>query len=145
MNQLIIFDFNRTLYDPDANQLIDGAQSLLDTARDQGYTLILLAMAAPSRQALIEQLGIAEYFAEIILMDAKSQKVFRQLAQKYDTDLSKSFVIGDRALGEITYGHKAGWPTVWYRQGRFADEEPVGFTPEHTVTTLSQFQKLITE
>lgn len=49
MNQLIIFDFNRTLYDPDANQLIDGAQSLLDTARDKGYTLILLAMAAPSR------------------------------------------------------------------------------------------------
>jgi len=143
MNKLIILDFNRTLFDPDTNQLIEGALDILRIAKQADYKLVLLAMAAPSRRELIADLGIADYFEEIILIDAKSQKIFRELEKKYQTDLSRSYVLGDRALGELTHGHKAGWRTVWYRQGRFAEESPVGFTPDHTIMYLHDFLTLL--
>lgn len=53
MNQVIIFDFNRTLFDPEQSALAPGALALLDVAKNKGYTLVLLAKAAPSRRELL--------------------------------------------------------------------------------------------
>lgn len=143
MNKLIIFDFNRTLYDPDTGQLIDGALRLVQYAAQSGYTLVLLAQATPSRANLIKELGLADFFAEIILTERKTLHHIHALEKKYQAKPKYSYLIGDRARGEIALGHAAGWQTIWLKQGRFATEIPEGFTPSNTVTDLTSVHMLI--
>ena len=39
----VIFDFNRTLYDPDSRQLAEGALQLLGRLRSRGYAMCLIS------------------------------------------------------------------------------------------------------
>lgn len=137
MNRIIIFDFNRTLYDPDQHALVPGAVDLLKAARAKGYALILLGKAAASRTQLLDNLGITEYFAETMLVEDKTDAIFADFAHRYDADKAHSYVIGDRAQAEVKYGHRGGWRTIWLRAGKFANELPdPGQEPDHTVTDL---------
>lgn len=136
-HQVIIFDFNRTLYDPDARTLVPGARDVLDAARDRGYILVLLAQAAPSRRALITELGLANYFAQIELVGHKSIELILAITDRHDADPATSFVIGDRTTGEIRLGQAAGWRTIWLQSGRFAGELPhPDHPPTHTITDV---------
>lgn len=143
MNKVIIFDFNRTLFDPSAQALMPNALDIVRAAQQKGYTLVLLAKAAPSRRELIAELGLAPFFAEIQLVNAKSARMFRDIADRYAADLSASYVIGDRAHGEILHGHTAGWRTIWLRAGAFAHELPNGYTPTHIVQNLNDILPLL--
>ena len=145
MNQVIILDFNRTLFDPESNSLIEGAQDLLQNLKNKGFTLILLAQAAPSRADLIKTLDINQYFSEIRLVDTKSKRIFKELANKHQADLSRSYVIGDRAHQELRFGHQAGWQTIWVKQGKFSNESPTKYKyrPTHTIKHLSNIDPLL--
>jgi FMN phosphatase YigB (HAD superfamily) len=144
MTKLIVFDFNRTLYEPDQDRLISGARELLDYALSQGYRLVLLAKAVDSRGQLLDELGIADAFVEIHLVKTKSVVLLNDLSSRYAAALSRSYLIGDRAQSEIALGHEAGWHTIWYRNGRFADELPrPDRQPDHTVTALAQIRPFI--
>ncbi len=144
INKLIIFDFNRTLYDPDHRALLPGATQLLQFAKEKAYKLILVGQAADSREQLIADLGLTGYMEEIILVDAKTAKLFNDIADRYLADKPSSFVVGDRAQREITLGHKTGWRTIWLQAGKFADEHPAAnHLPTHTVTALNQIQSFL--
>lgn len=144
MNKLIIFDFNRTIYDPDARALMPGAVELLRAARDKGYILVLLGKAAASREQLLEDLGIAQYFAETMLVDEKSDAILEGFAQRHNADKSISYVIGDRNQGELKYGARGGWQTIWLKAGKFASELPdPDKQPTYTVTRLSEVAALL--
>jgi FMN phosphatase YigB (HAD superfamily) len=143
MNNVIIFDFNRTLFEPDSGQLAADAEEVLQDARDKGYTLVLLAKAKPSRDKVLASLGIGDYFAETHLVEAKRLHMLRGIAERHNADLAQSFVVGDRALGEVQLGYKAGWRTIWLQAGKFASELPSGYAPDHTITTLSQVTSII--
>lgn len=144
MNPTIIFDFNRTLYDPDRRRLVNGAAELLTAAAQKGYRRVLFSQAVPSRADLINELGLTGYFDEIILTEHKTSDLFATIADKHQSDAKTSYVIGDRVNGELKLGYAAGWQTIWFRQGRFAAELPAAAGwPTYTVTRLADIHPLI--
>lgn len=142
--KIVIFDFNRTLYDPDAKGLVRGTRLVLRTLTKRGFILYLVSRGN-SRQALIKSLGIGSYFKEIIVSREKSKQDFEKITQQRNLDLASSFVIGDRARQEIKFGKYLGLKTIWIREGKFALEPPrrKDENPDFTVNELKSVLELI--
>jgi FMN phosphatase YigB (HAD superfamily) len=124
MKKIIIFDFNRTLYDPDNDCLMFGARFVLRILIRRGFVLYLVSRAGQSRGQLIDNLGIGQYFAQIIITKEKGKKDFQKIIAREMINRSLSFVIGDRVRKEISIGNVLGMQTVWVKAGKFAREKP---------------------
>lgn len=124
MKKIIIFDFNRTLYDPDNDRLMCDARFVLRTLIRRGFLLYLVSRAGQSRKELIEGLGIGQYFSRIIIAKEKSKKDFQKIIAGGAIDLDLSFVVGDRVKQEIRIGNLLGMQTAWVKAGKFANEKP---------------------
>lgn len=136
MNKIIVFDFMRTLYDPDEDKLIDGALGLIQAAQRMGYSLVLLSKTGAGRVDQLIDLGIVKYFNRIMLVNHKTLAMMQSFLTELGAIASDSFVIGDRAQHELRVGNAAGMQTIWYRQGKFAEELPIGYQPTHTINAL---------
>lgn len=122
MNKIVIFDFNRTIYDPDKRELMTDAKDVFQRLNQSRYKLYLISTSNPSRKELIYELGIEQYFDKIIITENK-KKDFEALA-KENIDFKSSYVIGDRVKREVIYGNQLGMQTIWLRNGKFANEVP---------------------
>lgn len=144
MNRLIIFDFNRTLYNPDTQALLPGASALLTYAHSKDYVLVLLSKASPTRHQLVDELGIASFFAEMRFVEHKTAELLEDIVHRHNGDKAASYVVGDRSQSELMCGHQAGLRTIWLRIGKFASElPPAGHEPTHIVTSLDQIPSLL--
>src|SRR3989344_4974661 len=140
MKKIIIFDFNRTIYDPDNNCLISGAKFVLRTLLRRGFSLYLISRAEKSRKQLIKNLGIGKYFSRIIIAKEKSRRDFERITAPMAVCRSSSFVVGDRVRKEICIGNLLGLQTIWLKSGKFADEKPreKNEKPAHIVSFLRE-------
>ena len=145
MKEIIIFDFNRTLYDPDADKLISGAKFVLRILCRRGFSLYLISRAGKSRRALIRSLGIEHYFSRVIVAKEKSKKDFKRIVASKTVDRHSSFVVGDRVRKEIRIGNELGLQTIWLCAGKFAGERPVKKIeqPIHTARSLRDVLRII--
>lgn len=134
MKRIIIFDFNRTIYDPDSKHLVQGAKLVLRTLLRRRFGLYLISRAGRSRRQLIENLGIKQYFVRVIVAREKSKKDLERIAARLSIMRGSSFVIGDRVRSEIRIGNALGLQTVWVRAGKFADELPIKVIEQPTYT-----------
>jgi len=126
-NKIIIWDFNRTIYDPDINQLVCGAKDLLKTTYKSGYVNILYSKNKRNDTTVsqrIRQFGINKYFTDIVVRKEKNIKDVYRIINKYNTDMHCSFLISDRARTDIKMGNLLGLKTIWLRAGKFANELP---------------------
>jgi len=71
MPKTIIFDFNRTIFDPPSNRLMPGVIPVLKKLVSNGHALHLISSAQPNRRQLINSLGIAKYFLKMSLLHRK--------------------------------------------------------------------------
>lgn len=124
MRKAVIFDFKRTLYDPDSDRLLPGTKSVLGQLKERGYSLFLISHGSFPRD-LIAKFGLDSYFDEILITENKSVKDFRKIISDNDVNPEVSFVVGDRIRGEIRIGNGLGLRTVWLKKGRFAQELPI--------------------
>lgn len=140
----IIFDFNRTLYDPAKGTLISGAKSVLRNLGRRGYDMYLLSITTPSRSAVIDSLGISSYFKKIALVERKTKKNLREFLGK-EIFSGPTWIVGDRVRSEIGLGKAMGFRTIWFRQGKFANELPRSpeEVPDHTVNSLYEILKIV--
>jgi len=139
----IIFDFNRTIYDPDSKALCSGALECMQNLSGK-YSLYLVAKGGIERKELIESLGIKQYFKIVSVQPEKNVEQF--IACKEDLPPDTTWcVVGDRVKKEIRYGNECGMKTVWYRSGKFAEEEPSEEIeqPDVTIDDLSDLEKII--
>lgn len=145
MNRIIIFDFNRTLYDPDADRMMYGARGLLRRLRKQKLQLYLISTANPTRLTLIRRLGLFELFDQVVLVSSKSSRPFNRIIRQSNADVVRSFVIGDRITQEITLGNRCGLRTVWVKRGKFRHELPQKpyEEPDYIVTDVRQVQLIV--
>lgn len=116
----IIFDYNRTLYDPEMHSLYPEAAVLLRNL-SQEHDLYLIGRNEPGRSNKLNELDIRQYFKKTRFVDQKTEKLFIEIITK---DQNIPFVIGDRVYEEITIGNKLGYRTIWVRQGKFSNEVP---------------------
>jgi len=144
MQKIIIFDFNRTIYDPDRGALLPNVELVLQTLQTMGFALFLVSRAGESRRKLIADLGIAKYFVDIVVSDEKSRKDFASLLSP-EVSLPQSFVVGDRVRQEIAIGNSLGFQTIWLRQGRFSQETPQNDQeePKFIIQNLSDLPGLL--
>lgn len=92
----------------------------------------------------MDELKIKSYFSEVMLVDEKTDAQFEGFAQRHSADKSKSYVIGDRAKGELKYGHRGGWQTIWLKAGKFAEELPAADQqPDFVVGKLDEVLPLL--
>lgn len=137
----IIFDFMRTLYNPEERLLEMNAKAILEYCVKK-YDLYLVSYDEGEKDELFIELEIKKYFKEIKLVERKTKLTFQTiLPKKYE----KIFVIGDRIESEIQIGNKLGFETIWYKKGKFSNREPENKTehPKYTIENLIELKKLL--
>jgi FMN phosphatase YigB (HAD superfamily) len=142
--ETIIFDWKRTLYNPDNATLIDGAVELLTFLTSRGTYLAVVGKGDCDMYGEVERLSVKKYFNHIAFREgAKDFELFEEVVAIAGPD--KTLFIGDRVRSELAVGHTLGCHTLWIRQGKFADETPENDdqTPTYTVQSLIAARQLI--
>lgn len=139
----IIFDYNRTLYNPETQSLSSNAVVLLEIL-SQKHKLYLVGRNEPERNNKLDELNIRKYFEQAQFVDRKTEELFRSIVTN---DKNVTFVIGDRIYEEITIGNKLGYKTIWVRQGKFCEEVPRNESenPLFTVHSLSEIEPILAQ
>lgn len=144
MQKVVVFDFCRTLYDPETERLLPYAKFVLSKLNERGFFLCLITRARSTRHSLIYQLGIRKFFRRILVSPEKSESDFERIFYKHNFNRPASFVVGDRVRQEVFYGNRLGLQTVWLRAGKFSDELPedAGEEPTYIIGELRQLLRL---
>lgn len=144
MINLVIFDWKRTLYDPDRKKLIEGAIELLEFITSKDIPMILIGKGGEDMQQEVDQLGVRKYFKHIIFAEGeKDPQVFKDHISK---DYPKATIlIGDRVRSELEIGKKLGATTIWVKQGKFGTELPENSNqePDYIVDSLAECLNVI--
>ena len=115
----IIFDYNRTIFDPATDNLYPGVLELLKKLSEK-YELFLISRNEPTRKKRLEELNIKNYFQKILFVNEKSKKIFEKIAG----NTKKIIVIGDSISNEIKIGNQLGFFTIRLKRGEFATQIP---------------------
>lgn len=136
----IIFDYNRTLFNPEAQEFFPSVFELLKELSEK-HELFLVSALEPGRQEKIEEFGLTSFFKKVVFVEKKSVEIFKELMGKSGGVI----VVGDRVRAEIKIGNELNYVTVWVRQGKFKDEEPAHEKeiPSHIVSDLLQIRNII--
>lgn len=144
-NNIIIFDFMRTLYDPETATLFTDTREILEKL-SQNFILVLVSRREGNRDSLVTELDISKYFKKIYLVETKDDSVFKEIEQDTFPNHQTSYVIGDRIQDEIYLGNKFNYKTIWLQQGKFKDHLPTSAThkPWRTIHNLKEILAIIT-
>lgn len=136
----IIFDYNRTIYNPETGALYDGVLDLLADLSSR-HVLFLVSKLEPVRLGMIQELGIKDFFREVHFVEQKTPELFLKLADG-DSDV---LVVGDRVRAEIMIGNMLGFNTVWTAQGLFGNEGPISDIelPKHKIDNILDLKEII--
>ena len=140
----IIFDWKRTLYDPDSKVLIEGVQELLEFLSNKKVPMILIGKGGDDMRQEVDRLGVGKYFQKIVF--AQGEKDPNNFLPFVSKEKPKSTIfIGDRVRSELEIGNKLGVTTIWVKQGKFAQEKPENKNqePAYTVANLSECLNLV--
>ena len=117
----IIFDYNRTIFDPDSNTLYPGTRDVLHQLSST-CELFLVSMNDPERRSAIEAFNIERYFKKVFFVNKKSRSLFQKIA---GVDIHTTIVVvGDSIRNEISIGNRLGYATVRFKRGKFAGQVP---------------------
>ncbi len=139
----IIFDWKRTLYDPDKRVCIEGALEILNFLFTKDVRMILIGKGSQEMYDEVERLNQKKYFSKIFFNEGEKQTaLFEKFITKGKTE--ETIVIGDRIRSELKIGKSLKMTTIWVKQGEFAGEIPESATekPTFTVTSLIELKEL---
>ncbi len=141
-NKAIIFDFNRTLFNPETDTLMPFAKEILEHCI-QSYDCYLISYDEGNRKSLLDDLGISRFFKKIALVSKKTRAHFEEIIKPFRYDAV--YVVGDRIKGEIALGNELHYTTIWYQNGKFATQLPQETYehPRHTITSLQELIAII--
>lgn len=144
MKKIIIFDFNRTIYDPDTKTLFPGTREVLQALHQKEFILYIVGKGNEARLDIINQLNIKEYFENIYLVPEKNIEQLLALKERYPEN-TIFYSVGDRIKNEISLGNKVGFKTVWLKNGKFSSEIPDGINeqPWKTIEHLSELKEIL--
>ena len=131
---IIIFDLNRTLYDPETDALLERAVDVLQACLDRGYRLALVSHNEKARADIIDAFDLRRFFSVISLVDEKNTAVFTDILTEMTAPIAQSFAIGDVIPKEIAIGNTCGLQTIWLRAGKFKDMLPTNLQEQPTYT-----------
>lgn len=135
----IIFDWKRTLFNPDSSIPMDDAKNLLEAIKKLEHKMILIGKEKEGEDmnGALDNAGFRDYFDEVHFVPKKTKDMF----MAYDG--GDVIAVGDRQLSELEIANQCGYTTVWFRNGKFKDEESKDYTPTHIVDNLMQVVSVI--
>jgi len=99
-DKLIIFDFYKTIYDPETNEFYPGTELLLEKLNINN-ALALVTTESTERVALLMKLDVKKYFLEVVLCNGKRAKCYSDLADALNKSNNDILIIGDRDDEEL--------------------------------------------
>ncbi len=136
----IIFDYNRTIFNPDTGTLYEGVLDVL-TQLSKQHVVSLVTRLEPGRQDVFGSLGIAHFFKHIIFVPKKTIETFAQIID----GPTRTIVVGDRLQDEIQIALSLGCVSVWIKQGRFSDDDVHNkdIQPRYTICDIRELLEVI--
>lgn len=143
----VIFDLNRTLYDPDTDTLLPGVLETLTCLSSHGVEMHVISRNEPGRENILGIQGISHFFRTVTFVEDKTPEVFAHLMESCREPLEAMYVVGDYLHEEIRFGNQCGAKTIWLKRGKFSDLQPErpDDTPWKTITQFSEVLALIGE
>jgi phosphoglycolate phosphatase-like HAD superfamily hydrolase len=141
----IIFDLNRTLYDPEGDALVPSAREVLDALQGANHELHLVSRKEKGRERILVRFDLEKYFETISLVEEKSVEIFSRIMNSARGVSKAKYVVGDYRHEDVRFGNQAGAYTILLRRGKFANQEveiPEDI-PWATIQELSELPKLI--
>ncbi len=151
----VIFDWGRTLFDSDKRTEFPESERVLNYCKEKGYRLAAISLTVKGgsatleeRKRQVENSPLRGYF-EIALVIFGSQqdkeKSYDEIIEHFGFLPSEILIIDDQTNRGIKYGNRHGHPTVWLKQGKFANELPTEETgqPAYTITNLKELLEIL--
>ena len=142
----IVFDWGRTIWNPDSDALFHGARKILERL-SVGRRLMIVSLATKGaeeierRKRIIADLEIAGLFTDIVFVSEEKDEAYVSLFAKHELDHTKTVIVDDRIIRGIAWGNRTGVYTIWFQNGKFKDELPSEETGEPTFT-ITDFEQL---
>ncbi|MGN6672590.1 MAG: HAD hydrolase-like protein, partial [Thermomicrobiales bacterium] len=143
----VIFDWGRTLWDSDTGALFPDVVPVLDYLAPR-YRLAIVSLAAgpdhaarvAERQAAIAAHRLAHYFDPVIFAAEDKDRAYVNALRDMGLLAAQVAIVDDRARRGIRWGNQHGALTIWFRNGKFADELPDDDTgpPAHIIARLAE-------
>jgi len=135
----IIFDWKRTLYNPDSKTLIKGSLQLLKYLKQKNINVILIGKGGSEMYQEVKRLKISKYFTKIIFQEGKKDiNLYSPFVSIENPKLT--VIVGDRVRSELKIGNKLKSTTIWLKKGKFAKELPLSNDqkPNYTVNSIAE-------
>jgi len=120
--KLVICDFNKTLYDPTAQQLFPCALEMLEYFQKSGIKLALLSTEMPDRARLLDKFGMATYFEQVHFVIHKTASSIQAIVDASGVAMQDVLIIGDDPEGELLVAQQLHIPAVAVGTG-FCDKQ----------------------
>ena len=144
MIKTIIFDFYRTIYDPEFGCFNQGALEILENLR-KSCRLFLISTGREERKRLIDGLNLKKFFVRILVVGEEKQKEdFLYCLKEGKCRCKETVVVGDSLGSEIIIGKSLGMFTIRLLKGKFSKEKAVqGNKPDYEIKSLLELPSLI--
>lgn len=123
--KVVIFDLNRTLYDPETDTLLPGTIETLTELCQRDYKLHLISRNEVNRGDILTRFQIRKFFLTINLVERKTMDVFDQVIRVNNLDPQNLYVIGDYRWEDVRFGNQCGAHTIWLKRGAFEEHLPL--------------------
>ena len=123
MIKAIIFDYYRTLYDPEEGISL-ATENLVRELKEQGVILALITRNESAKRDISSNLFFSFFSVVKTVEDDKKEEDFREVMKQINVKGEEILVVGDRIKKEIVIGNKIGLKTVWLKKGLYAKELP---------------------
>jgi len=142
MFKSIIFDFNRTIYNPDNKELFSDSVSILRILKSIGLKLGLISSGNIDRKELIRNLGLLSYFDWWKVVPKKEAKHFLGFVDSFNFKNNEVLVVGDLITSEIKIANKLGMKTVWLKKGKFTNVRSL-IVPDFEIKSLDEVVSIV--
>lgn len=133
----LIFDYNRTLFNPESGQVFPGVFGMLKKLSKK-HELILVTLNSPGRKNSAAIVDMQPYFSEVHFVERKTAKHFSELISGEATVI----VIGDSLEGEIKAGIELDLITI-HIQSQLEKRYYKTKRPTHSVTEVTRILPII--
>jgi len=152
MIKAIIFDWGRTLFDPEAKKELPDAEEVLSYCKQKGYKICVASLVRPptttkeERENQIKNLVLGKYIDIFeVSEDKEKDKILNKIVAELNIQKEEILMVDDRIVKSIKYGNKNGHPTAWLQIGMFANElpNPETGTPTYIINSLLELKNII--
>lgn len=139
-----VFAASKAVFEMPA-RLVDGVASVLQFVAARAMTVLLTKGALEVQEKRVAESGLAGYFDEVRIVDAKTKTTFSDIAKSFNIKPSDCLSIGNSLPSDISpalaAGMHAAWidAHVWAHERRPVDDAVAGYHLLETLDLLPAF------